>query len=147
MADLHSHAVEPSERLDTTPAPAWRSLPALLRSLGAATVVAAVSIFLLQGWDQGNDVQRYLILLAHTVGLAGLGFASGRWIGESKGARLLGTATSASCPGPVYSRTSRYAQASARYSGASPKPSTWSISSTRQTWSRTSIPKTSWASR
>ncbi|KPK40816.1 MAG: hypothetical protein AMJ69_01005 [Gammaproteobacteria bacterium SG8_47] len=98
MADLHSHAVEPSERLDTTPAPAWRSLPALLRSLGAATVVAAVSIFLLQGWDQGNDVQRYLILLAHTVGLAGLGFASGRWIGESKGARLLVALALASVP-------------------------------------------------
>ncbi len=64
------------------------SLSRLLRVFGAAVLVASVSVFLLQGWQTGNDVNRYLLLLAHTVLLAGTGFVSGRWIKETKGARL-----------------------------------------------------------
>jgi hypothetical protein len=65
-----------------------KSLPGLLRLVGAGTLIASMSIFLLQGWDQGNDVYRYLLLLGHSVGLAVIGFASGHWLRESKGARL-----------------------------------------------------------
>lgn len=98
MADAQTTTIAAAESSEASPERNWRSLPRLLRSLGAATVIAAVSIFLLQGWDQGNDVQRYVILLAHTVGLAVIGFASGRWIGESKGARLLVALALASIP-------------------------------------------------
>ncbi len=66
----------------------FNALTGLLRILGATVLIASVSIFLLQGWKSGNDVQRYLLLLAHTVLLAGTGFASGHWLKESKGARL-----------------------------------------------------------
>ena len=64
------------------------SLSRLLRVFGAAVLLASVSVFLLQGWQSGNDVNRYLLMLAHTVLLAGTGFASGHWIREMKGARL-----------------------------------------------------------
>lgn len=66
-----------------------KSLPRLLRGLGALAIVASLSIFLLQGWESGNDSYRYLLLLAHTAGLAAMGFAAGHWLQESKGARLL----------------------------------------------------------
>ena len=74
------------------------NLPRLLRSIGAVSLLAAISIFLLQGWENGNDVYRYLLLLGHTVGLVIIGFASGRWLGESKGARLLLMIALASVP-------------------------------------------------
>jgi len=73
-------------------------LPRLLRSIGAVSLLAAISIFLLQGWENGNDVYRYMLLLGHTVGLAIIGFASGHWLGESKGARLLLMIALASVP-------------------------------------------------
>jgi hypothetical protein len=73
-------------------------LPRMLRSIGAISLLAAISIFLLQGWESGNDVNRYLLLLGHTVGLAIIGFASGHWLGESKGARLLLIIALASVP-------------------------------------------------
>jgi len=73
-------------------------LPRLLRSIGAMSLLAAISIFLFQGWENGNDVYRYLLLLGHTVGLAAIGFASGHWLKESKGARLLLIIALASVP-------------------------------------------------
>jgi hypothetical protein len=73
-------------------------LPRMLRSIGAISLLAAISIFLLQGWESGNDIYRYLLLLGHTVGLAIIGFASGHWLGESKGARLLLIIALASVP-------------------------------------------------
>jgi len=66
----------------------FEKLSGLLRVLGASAVVAAMSVFLLQHWDSGNDINRYLLLLAHTVILAVVGLASGHWIRENKGARL-----------------------------------------------------------
>lgn len=65
------------------------SIPRLLRGLGAITLLASVSIYLYQGFGQGSDISRYLILLAHTVGLACVGLACSGWLKEQKGARLL----------------------------------------------------------
>ncbi len=68
---------------------AMKKFPMLLRTLGAAALVIAIYSFLVQGWQNGNDVLRYLLLLAHTGALAAIGLASGHWLKESKGARLL----------------------------------------------------------
>jgi hypothetical protein len=73
-------------------------LPKILRTLGAVTLLGSVSIFMFQGWESGNDISRYLLLLAHTVGLAIIGLMSGRYIKESKGARLLVALALASIP-------------------------------------------------
>lgn len=70
------------------PGKAFGPLPRILRAIGTGVLVTAVSIFLLQGWESGNDVHRYLLLLAHTGLLAAIGLASGRWLREPKGARL-----------------------------------------------------------
>lgn len=66
----------------------YASLSNLLRLLGAGILVTSVSIFLLKGWASGNDIQRYLMLLAHTVLLGATGLGLGYWVKESKGARL-----------------------------------------------------------
>ena len=60
----------------------------LLRFLGAAVIVASMSLFLLQGWGEGNDIRRYLMLLAQTGLLAGGGFAMSYVLKEAKGARI-----------------------------------------------------------
>ena len=46
-----------------------------LRILGAAVLLASMSLFLLQGWNHGNDISRYLMLLAQTGLLTAAGFA------------------------------------------------------------------------
>ncbi len=66
-----------------------KKLPALLRILGAAALVIAMYSFLAKGWQSGNDVFRYLLMLGNTGVLAAIGLASGHWLKESKGARLL----------------------------------------------------------
>lgn len=66
----------------------YASLSSLLRTLGAGVLIASVSMFLFKGWDSSGDIQRYLMLLAHTVVLALTGLLIGYWVGESKGARL-----------------------------------------------------------
>ena len=66
----------------------YATLSNLLRVLGAGVLVASVAIFLMKGWSTGNDIQRYLMLLAHTVLLGVTGLSIGYWIRESKGARL-----------------------------------------------------------
>jgi len=74
------------------------SLPSLLRAVGATVVVVAVSALLFQSWGKADDLQRYLMLLAHTVGLGALGFAVGHWLQEGKGARTLVMLAVASIP-------------------------------------------------
>lgn len=83
--------VAPPEQENNTPIVerSRYSLPRLLRGLGAITLLASVSIYLYQGFGQGSDISRYLILLAHTVGLAGVGLVCSLWLKEQKGARLL----------------------------------------------------------
>jgi hypothetical protein len=75
-----------------------KKLPALLRILGAAAVLIAMYSFLAKGWQSGNDVFRYLLMLGHTAALAAIGLASGHWLKESKGARLLLTLALVSVP-------------------------------------------------
>ena len=66
-----------------------QKLPALLRMLGASILLIAMYSFLVKGWQDGNDITRYLLMLAHTGVLACIGLFSGHWLKESKGARLL----------------------------------------------------------
>ena len=66
----------------------FTSVSEALRVLGAAVLLASMSVFLLQGWSEGNDIRRYLMLLAQTGLLAGAGFALSHGLKEAKGARL-----------------------------------------------------------
>ena len=59
-----------------------------LRILGAAILLASMSLFLLQGWNEGNDIRRYLMLLAQTGLLTAAGFALSHGLKEARGARL-----------------------------------------------------------
>jgi hypothetical protein len=70
----------------------------LLRILGAGSLLIAMYSFLFEGWQNGNDIYRYLMLLGHTGVLALLGLFSGHWLKESKGARLLLTLALVSIP-------------------------------------------------
>lgn len=67
--------------------PSRINLPTLLRALGAVVVAISLSAFLFQGWEAGNDLQRYLMLLGQTGLLALLGVGCGRLLRETKGAR------------------------------------------------------------
>jgi len=64
------------------------SVSELLRLFGACAVLASMSLFLLNGWAEGNDIQRYLKLLAQTGLLTFAGFAMSYTLKENKGARL-----------------------------------------------------------
>ncbi len=78
---------------------AWmKKLPDLLRILGTGALLIAMYSFLIKGWDNGNDTFRYLLMLGHTGLLAAIGLASGHWLKESKGARLLLTLALVSVP-------------------------------------------------
>ena len=59
-----------------------------LRILGASVLLASMSIFLFQGWSEGNDIHRYLLLLTQTGLLAAGGFALSHGLKETKGARM-----------------------------------------------------------
>lgn len=75
-----------------------QQLPKILRGIGAGALVVAMYSFLVQGWQSGNDVFRYLLMLGHTGALAAIGLASGHWLQESKSARLLTTLALISIP-------------------------------------------------
>ena len=64
------------------------SISEILRLFGACAVIASMSLFLLNGWTEGNDIQRYLKLLAQTGLLTLAGFAMSYALKENKGARL-----------------------------------------------------------
>jgi len=59
-----------------------------LRFLGASVLVASMSVFLLQGWSDGNDIGRYLLLLAQSGLLAVTGLAMSHGLKEPRGARV-----------------------------------------------------------
>ena len=81
-----------------SPSDLMQKLPSLLRLLGAAAVVIAMYSFLAKGWQNGNDTFRYLMMLGHSGVLAAIGLASGHWLKEGKGARLLLSLALASVP-------------------------------------------------
>ena len=69
---------------------AWlKKLPALLRTFGAMAVLFSLYSFFARGWEGSSDMLRYLMLLGHTGALAAIGLASGHFLKEGKGARLL----------------------------------------------------------
>ncbi|KPJ94426.1 MAG: hypothetical protein AMJ53_05280 [Gammaproteobacteria bacterium SG8_11] len=74
------------------------NLPNVLRILGTGVLLIAMYSFLAKGWQSGNDGFRYLMMLGHTGILAAIGVASGHWLKESKGARLLLTLALVSVP-------------------------------------------------
>ncbi|MEM8682154.1 MAG: hypothetical protein AAGF72_01920 [Pseudomonadota bacterium] len=59
-----------------------------LRILGAGVILVSMSVFLLQGWNDGNDIRRYLLLLAQTGLLGVAGLVMSHLVKETKGARL-----------------------------------------------------------
>lgn len=65
------------------------SLTEILRLAGAASLIVSMAVYLLQGWHDGNDIDRYLKLLAQTGLLAGAGLAVGQLLNEARGARVL----------------------------------------------------------
>lgn len=64
------------------------SLSQILRAFGACAIIASMSLFMLQGWAEGNDITRYLKLLAQTGLLTAAGLILSFLIKEFKGARV-----------------------------------------------------------
>ena len=64
------------------------SLSQIVRAFGACAIIASMSLFMLQGWAEGNDITRYLKLLAQTGLLTGAGLLLSFLIKEFKGARV-----------------------------------------------------------
>ena len=60
----------------------------LMRMFGACAVIVSMSLFMLKGWSEGNDISRYLKLLAQTGLLTGVGLALTFVVKETKGARV-----------------------------------------------------------
>ncbi len=79
----------PQAARETADANPLSKLPRLLRGVGATVLLTSVSIFLFRGWEGGDDVYRYCLLLLQTAGLAALSLVTAHFIGEGKGARLL----------------------------------------------------------
>lgn len=110
-----------------------QKLPVLLRVLGATALIFAMYSFLARGWQSGNDIFRYLLLLSHTGILAAIGLASGHYLRESKGARLLLILALVSVPvnfailgSFIYSQT---AMITATHSGDFPDYVSWTVDS------------------
>ena len=66
----------------------FATLSEALRILGAGVILASMSVFMLQGWSEGNDIRRYLLLLTQTGLLGAAGFAMSHLLKETKGARI-----------------------------------------------------------
>lgn len=60
----------------------------ILRLSGALIVIASMITFILKGWTEGNDINRYYMLLAQTFVLSISGFAISYLLKENKGARV-----------------------------------------------------------
>lgn len=66
----------------------FATIAEILRFVGAATMIASMSLLLLKGWHDGDDIYRYLKLLGLTGLLAVGGFSLSYLLKEQKGARL-----------------------------------------------------------
>jgi len=60
----------------------------MLRVFGACAVIASLSLFLIEGWTDGNDLNRYFKLLAQTGLITGAGLFLSFVVKEVKGARV-----------------------------------------------------------
>ncbi len=117
MKDIPLNTVRTESGTASSPSSAPRSkildLSRFLRILGAIVWIAAASVYLVQNWDTGSDIERYFLLLAHSVAQVGAAFFCGLQIRESKGARTFLGLTLATMPihfavlgGLLYSRLS-----------------------------------------
>lgn len=64
------------------------SISQIARTFGACAVIVSMSLFMLQGWSEGNDISRYLKLLGQTGLLTAVGLLLSFVIKEYKGARV-----------------------------------------------------------
>jgi hypothetical protein len=62
-------------------------LPALLRFVGAVTLIASAATFMVQGWPEMDHLMRYYSFLGFTLLLTAAGFFCGLRLKEDKGAR------------------------------------------------------------
>ncbi len=88
----NNHTLESNRFNDsnTFPQNSWAAkLPLLLRGFGAIAVLFSLYSFLFRGWEGGSDLIRYCMLLGHTGLLALIALASGHYLQEGKGPRLL----------------------------------------------------------
>jgi len=78
------------------------SLSQVVRAFGACAIIASMSLFMFQGWAEGNDVMRYLKLLVQTGLLTSAGLISISWTEklQSKAGINLRSALSATCQLP-----------------------------------------------
>ncbi len=65
-----------------------RNFSTLMRLFGACAVIASMSLFLIEGWTDGNDLSRFLKLLAQTGLITGAGIFLSSVVKEAKGARV-----------------------------------------------------------
>lgn len=66
----------------------YKSLSSMFRVLGASALVTSLSIFLFQGWADGDDMYRFAALIGFSGMLALAGLMSSHVIRENIGARL-----------------------------------------------------------
>jgi len=85
---IAASTIDASSSLKKKTSSSFSGLSNLLRITGGFSVVASMSLFLLQGWDAGNDINRYYLLLSQTFLLGLGGFALSYLMKENKGARV-----------------------------------------------------------
>jgi len=125
MEENHTDTVSPKYQMNL-----MKNLPIILRVIGAGAVIFAMYSFLIKGWENGNDIFRYGLMLGHTALLAVVGIASSRWLKESKGARLLLALSLVSIPANFATLGSFiYSQTSSDLAGEIPVYMTWSLES------------------
>lgn len=84
----HDESIQtPPNDVNTDPSNG-RSLSTFLRLFGACAVVASLSMFLIEGWTDGNDLARYMKLLAQTGLITAAGLFLSFVVKEVKGARV-----------------------------------------------------------
>lgn len=107
-----------------------KQLPTILRILGAGAIIVAMYSFLFKGWENTNDLLRYVILLSHTGLLSLIGISSSHWLKENKGARLFLALTLVAVPvNFAILGAFIYGQTSLLTFDAYPEFMTWSVDS------------------
>lgn len=64
------------------------TLSSLMRMLGSLSLIAGMSVFLLQGWGESSDSSRFLMMLGQTLLMSVAGFGLHYFLKENKGARV-----------------------------------------------------------